>query len=991
MSASSDEGESELEAQRRRMARPPLERGACVARYLIVDELGAGGMGVVYKAFDPELGRPVALKLLTTKSDTNDRRRGRLLREAQALARLSHPNVIAVHDVGTFDDDVFIATEFVEGVTLRSWLAKEVRSRRQILDVFLAAGEGLSAAHRAGLVHRDFKPDNVMVGVDGRVRVLDFGLARAAGGEESSKESAEPAVGRDRHALDRTTQEARRPRRPEKRPAVDAVSQDRLSAPLTRAGSVMGTPRFMAPEQRRGLTVDERADQFSFCLSLYEALCGQFPFAGDSIDELDRNVLDGRVRELPPTARVPRWLVKVLLRGLSVDAAARYPSMDALLSALRADAAVVRRGRLTLLVTLALVGGVVAAWRVAQRRELHACAGAESKLSGIWDAPRRAAIRAAFDGSGKPYAATALSTVERVFDGYARAWVTMHIDACEATNVRRDQSQETLDLRMTCLDDRLMQLKTLSDLYAGGGASAVEHAAQSAASLPGLELCADTAALRAPVAPPRDRQAQARVEALRQTLARANALGLAAQYEEGLRVTRGALAEAAALRYPPVEAEAQRQLGQLLGDRGEYPAAVQALHHAFVAALAGHHEEAAARAAIDLIQAVGERQAHYEDGDRWTEVAEALVGRLQRKDELYGVLYTNRSLLREREGKYDEALADATRALELKQRIFGPDHFSLAISYHQLGNIHESRSEYPQALESYRGAYAIERRTLGPDHPMLAKTLVGMADVYGESGEHERSLAMYQRALVDLRRVQADHPSLPMVYNNMAEELQALDRPSEAMQEYQRAFEIWQKQLGPSFETTVALNNMGQAQLRLEQPTRALRYFQQAQEVCEHVLGPRHGRCGINLGGLGEAYRRLGRPDAALDCFTRALSIIEAAQGANNPQLVPSLLGVGRVQLARHAAGAAVVALERARAIREADAGDGMELAEVRFALAQALVPGDRARALTLAAQAEETWSRAGERQRKAAAEAGKWIARQRGRDAGAARSAPRE
>jgi tetratricopeptide (TPR) repeat protein len=593
-------------------------------------------------------------------------------------------------------------------------------------------------------------------------------------------------------------------------------------------------------------------------------------------------------------------------------------------------------------------------------------------------AARRAEIRAAFQESGKPYATNARETVERIFDDYTRRWVAMHIDACQATNVRHEQSQETLDLRMTCLDDRLLQLQTLSDLYAAGGSGTVEHAAQSAASLPGLERCADSAALRAPVAPPEDRAARAKVETLRHGIARANALGLAAQYDAALREIRGVVGQAAGLHYPPVEAEAQRQLGQLLGERGEFPEAVAALHRAFVAALAGHHEEAAARAAIDLISATGERQAHYDDADRWTAVAEALVGRLQRKDELEGLLFTNRSLLREREGKYDEALADATRALAMKQRSFGPDHYTLAASHHQLGNIHESRSEWAEALDSYRAAYDIERRTLGPDHPMLVKSLVGMADVYGESGEHERALGMYERALVDLRRVQEDHPSLPMVYNNMAEELQALGRGQEAMAQYQRAYDIWQKQLGPSFETTVALNNMGEAQLSLGQSTAALAYFIHADEVCERVLGPRHSRCGINLGGLGEAYRRLGKPEAALDCLVRARTIIEASLGDKNVKLVPSLVGIGRVQLARHAMAAATAALTRALAIREADPGDGVELAEVRFALAQAILSVDRPRALALAAQARDAWGKAGARHAAPLAEATAWLARQR-------------
>jgi serine/threonine protein kinase/tetratricopeptide (TPR) repeat protein len=1085
---------STVDAGRVRVKRPPLERGACVDRYLIVDKLGQGGMGVVYKAFDPELGRPIALKLLNTRSDASDVLRGRLLREAQALARLSHPNVIAVHDVGTVDDDVFIAMEFVDGPSLRRWLASATRSQQEILEVFLAAGEGLRAAHRAGLVHRDFKPDNVIIGLDGRVRVLDFGLARTATGDEDAA-AQQPAAGAtandvpaseahptadERQGAARPAVDAAHANAPEvanatgpgtadvnavdaanlnaaeaarspavdaananaaeaarspavdaanvnaaeaaRSPAVDAANADADNAPgvavprrsphswptvhtpaallpslgssttgapsltgsgavdrlrtnLTRAGSIMGTPRFMAPEQRQGAAVDERADQFSFCLSLYEALAGQFPYAGDSIDELDRNVLAGQIRELPPSSRVPRWLHKVLLRGLSTAPEQRYPSMDALLAALRADPSLTRRNRWLALAGVAVALLAVVGWRAAQKREIHACAGAEAKLAGIWDGPRRRAIRAAFLDSGKSYAPTVLATVERVFDNYTRAWVAMHIDACEATNVRREQSAEMLDLRMSCLEDRRMQLKTLSDLYVTADANLIERAAQSAESIPGLDPCADAAALRAPMTPPRDKQTQARVESLRGALAKASALGLAARYDDGIGVTRAVLADATTLHYPPLQAEAQLRLGRLLGEHGDYPEAASALHRGFVAALEGHHDEAAAEAAADLIQAVGERQAHYDDGDRWTAVAEALIGRLQRKEQLLGVLYNNRSLLRERESKYDDALRDATLALELEQRTLGPDRFNLAVTYHQLGNVHEARAEYPEALQSYQRAYAIERAALGPDHPNLAKTLVGMADVYGESGQHERALAMYDRALVDFRRIQADHPSLPMVYNNMGEELRALGRTDEALKQYERAFEIWQRTLGPSYETAVALNNVGQAELDLGRLPDALRDFIHAQEVCEKALGARHSQCGMNLAGLGETYRQLGKSDTALDDFQRALAILEAAHGTKSPKLVPALLGTGRLFVGRHAWAAATPPLERALIIRQTEPDDGVELALVRFALAEALWPSDRPRALALAVQARDAFVQGGTRLRSSLTEATAWLA----------------
>ncbi|HEX4460703.1 MAG TPA: tetratricopeptide repeat protein [Polyangia bacterium] len=1042
---------STVDASRVRIPRAPLLRGAVVDRYLIVDKLGQGGMGVVYKAFDPELGRPIALKLLNTHSDIDDILRGRLLREAQALARVSHPNVIAVHDVGTFDNDVFIAMEFVDGPSLRRWLTSEARSQAEILAVFLAAGEGLSAAHRAGLVHRDFKPDNVIIGRDGRVRVLDFGLARTAIGEEEAAQSAAAAAAaaaaetgddkaraarRDdevtadekppahdtaadaapakaatdapaKAATDETAKAATAapaqaggeanapaatmPRSVHSRPTVHASALpplddpslssavDRLRTNLTRAGSIMGTPRFMAPEQRQGNAVDERADQFSFCLSLYEALAGQYPFAGDSIDEIDRNVLAGSMRELPPTSRMPRWLQKVLLRGLSTAPDRRYPSMDALIAALRADPSLTRRNRWLALLGAAVALVAVIGWRGAQKREIHACAGAEAKLADIWDAPRRAAIRKTFLDSGATYAPAVFATVDHVFDAYAHAWVAMHIDACEATNVRREQSEELLDLRMSCLEDRRMQLKTLSDLYVAADEKIIERAAQSAESIPGLAACADAAALRAPMQPPRDKPTQARVVALRGQLAQANALYLVARYEQGITVAKDVLADPTTQHYPPLQAEAELRLGRLLGEHGDFPESASALHRAFVAALQGHHDEAAAEAAINLIQAVGERQAHYEDGDRWSAVAEALIGRVQRQDALLGHYYTNRSLLRERESKFDDSLRDATAALEHDTRVEGPaDQLNLAPDYHQLGNIHEARGEYPAALEAYQHAYSVERAALGPDHPNLAKTLVGMADVYGESGEHERALAMYDRALVEFRRLQPDNPSLPMVYNNMGEELRALGRTEQALAQYRRALEIWQVKLGPSYETVVALGNIAQGEVDLGRDADALRDFLRGQEVCDQALGPKHAACGANLAGMGKAYRLLGKLDLARDDFARALAILEAAHGAKSAKLVPALLGLGRVDVARHNGAAAIAPLERALVLREAEPDDGSELAEVRLALAEALPATARPRAVTLATQARDAFAKGGPRVAPLLTEATAWLAAHR-------------
>ena len=302
---------------------PPVVRpaGELIGRFLVVDVLGEGGMGVVYKAYDPELGRLVAIKRLRSQ-DPRLAEPARLVREAQAVAQLQHPNVVAVYDVGEVGTDVFIAMEYVDGWRLREWLSAGKRSAREILDVFAQAAEGLAAAHDAGLVHRDFKPQNVLVGYDGRVRVVDFGLARPIAGEPEFREAGagSPAVVPD-----------------------NALELDRA---LTPAGVALGTPRYMAPEQHMGRALDGRTDQFSFCVALYEAVVGSPPFPARNLAELTDKVTRGVCRPIPRDADVPKWLRKLLMRGLSLDPDLRYPSMQDVLAELRQDHAAARRAAL---------------------------------------------------------------------------------------------------------------------------------------------------------------------------------------------------------------------------------------------------------------------------------------------------------------------------------------------------------------------------------------------------------------------------------------------------------------------------------------------------------------------------------------------------------------------------------------------------------------------------------------------------------------------
>ncbi len=290
-----------------RPASAGLEPGpaSAIGRFEIVRKLGEGGMGAVYLATDPSLGRRVAIKVLHRDGggDTEAARR-RLLREAQGTAQLSHEHVVVVHEVGTHDEQVYLAMEYVAGTTLKGWQAG--RGWREILAMYRRAGQGLQAAHDAGLVHRDFKPDNVLVGDDGRVRVTDFGLV-AAIDEAALNLSHETAVLRS--DLD-------------------------LAVSMTRTGTVMGTPRYMAPEQHLGEPVDARADQFAFCVALYEAWYRQPPFAGQRYDVMVSHVLASELVRPPSTSDVPTALRDAVLRGLSRQREDRYPSMRDLLAAL---------------------------------------------------------------------------------------------------------------------------------------------------------------------------------------------------------------------------------------------------------------------------------------------------------------------------------------------------------------------------------------------------------------------------------------------------------------------------------------------------------------------------------------------------------------------------------------------------------------------------------------------------------------------------------
>lgn len=308
-----------------------------VGRYSVLRRLGRGGMSTVYRAYDPELDRQIALKLMTTWDEADTEGPARLVREARAMAKITHPNVAAVYDVGLVEDGVFIAMELIDGPTLETWTRAMARPWTEILRMFLLAGRGLAAAHDAGLVHRDFKPDNVMVGLDERPRVLDFGLARPAASDDDDELLLpdEPSISMSGSLPAPWMDAASSGLRATLGPHSASVSGSfDLQVAVTRTGIVTGTPAYMAPEQHLGDPGGPASDQFAFCVSLWEALFRQRPFAGENFFEIADAIVEGRLVQPPGSARVPGWITRLLERGLANEPERRHPSMRSLLASL---------------------------------------------------------------------------------------------------------------------------------------------------------------------------------------------------------------------------------------------------------------------------------------------------------------------------------------------------------------------------------------------------------------------------------------------------------------------------------------------------------------------------------------------------------------------------------------------------------------------------------------------------------------------------------
>jgi tetratricopeptide (TPR) repeat protein len=905
-------------------AQPPpppeaLPRGTSVGRYLVLERLGAGGMGEVYAAFDPQLNRKVALKLLLPGGEGLEQgeAHARLVSEARAMARLSHPNVLPVFDLGDHGDRVFMALELVEGRTLRQWLKEKPRRWHEVVDVLTLAGRGLAAAHAVGLVHRDFKPDNVLVGKDGRVLVYDFGLACEQG-------TASPGAPTPVDLADILRAQPLSPEFPHS--LSGPRSREPRETPVTRAGHIMGTPGYMAPEQYRQEAVTARADQFSFCATLYYALYREHAFEGSGAAALARATLEGRVRPPSRDARVPGWVRQIVLKGLSHRPQDRYVSLEVLLEALHDDPRVRRWRRVFVTVAagflLATIAGAVGEWH--QRQGL--CEGREAKLAGVWDAGRQQLVEKAFLATGQPYAADAFARVRAALGGHARDWVDQSRQACEATRLRGVASEELLTARTACLERRRLELKALTDVLSEADATVVERSVEAVRGLSELGPCnhVDPASQ---VPPPTDASLARRVEDLRASLARARALRISGQYAAGLAVSAPVATEARTLGYRPLLAEALLELGQQrlgLGDA----AAERHLKEAVWTAEEVRLDEVRAEAMVALTQLVAYDAARVSDGHDWYHQARALLVRTRRQGRLLADLESAHGLVYSSQGDAASAEASQRNALVVLEQADGiaresaGDGHEAAVVLRRLGNTLSAQGRHAEALLVYENAHAAFVKALGSEHPRVGSTLVNSGTTLSALGRHAEALEPLRQGVGILERtLPTRHPF-----------------------------------------RSVALDALGAALGREGRTEEAERVLHRAVEAAEQARGPEHPDVAQPCGTLGLVLVEAGRASEAVAVLERAVRVREQALGPKHPELAVPLTGLGEALLKLGRPSDALVPLERALALHESRAAPPVELAETRFALARALWESrkDTARARQLAQVAGTTLEQPG-------------------------------
>jgi len=1002
---------------------------AKVGRYVVEGSLGEGGMGVVLAARDPALARPVALKLIKpTRAGSEGKLR--LLREAQAMAKLSHANVVAVFDVGTHHDDVFVAMERINGSNLREWLDAKPRTWEQLWPVFRDAARGLEAAHKAGIIHRDFKPANVLVDEDGRAQVTDFGLARGVDDAEAGDHS-------------------------------DALTESAgsLSSTVTRTGAIMGTPRYMSPEQHAGRRVDTKTDQFSFCVALYQALYGEPPFAGATSMELAAEVAAGNVREAPKDSRVSAHLRGVLLRGLSVAPAKRFESMGELIDALEPGSGthvwrwlagvtivVAASAAITVLVPRAGSGD--------SQKSNSLCKDTGAKMQALWSDSRKAQIRTSFVNAkltSKKFDATA-----RVLDDYAKAWTNSRADACEATNVRGDQSPRLMDKRMSCLDQRLAGMSKLLQLMASKDAKLVARAAGVAKRLSPIKHCNDIAqmSLEGAEIPP---HLQARATELLGEIQQQRVLAIAGRLKEALQAQEKSYARATKLGIGPVRANLRFRIGETYLFMGKIPESEANLRSAIKLAEEVKDDRTRAHAMMRLAHIVGRMKRRFSEGLNLLELAEAATKRSKSKDGLARI-YATRGFILDSKGdtagaikahrlavkhtelvdgkthgrvgtrlnslsqvladadKLKEALETSLRAREISIAAYGPNHIRVAVGASYLADIYARLRRYKEAVAAYEQTIRITTALQGPNNKWADLAETNLGGVYADMNQHDKALVHYRRSRAICTAMRGkDSVHCAMVIHNIGTSLDVLGKVENARKMLELALTIRRKALKPT-HPEVGLSHLALADLhrRNKKLAKALEHFQKGLAIYKKSSGAEHSMIARINHSIAKVHLAAGRPARAIPALTAALAIarkrkvyremiltelgdvyrevkkdcakavpyyqeatrLYEAQKLTNAVTSDPIFSVARCAMTAGRHSEAVLLL-RTVVARRLPSNNAASIAAARFSLAEALWPNkaSRAEALTVAKQARTGMASAGKRYTKPLGQIDRWLA----------------
>ncbi|MEX1366936.1 MAG: serine/threonine-protein kinase [Nannocystaceae bacterium] len=868
-----------------------------VGRYVVERRIGRGGMGEVFVGRDEGLERRVALKMIKGPSD--DRRRARFLREGRALAKLSHPNTVQVYEVGEHEDQLFIAMELVRGQTLAAW-AQPDRSVDAITRAYLDAARGLAAAHAAGIVHRDFKPDNAMMGDDGRVRVLDFGLARRLDHDEGRTDPLPPTPGD-------------------------------TSGTLTSAGAWLGTPAYMAPEQHRGLPATVASDQFSLCVSLYEALQGSRPFEGADCRALLDAIERGALR--PLRRSVPRRVRSVLRRGLAAAPEERFPTMDALIEALRPRVRPLRIAGFALAV--GIVGGV------GLRATPTPCAAfeaeAEGTIPGLWDDDARAEIRRSLHALGQPHVDAAWEVAEARLGAWTAQLGRARRDACQSHQEREEDSAVLYDLRMACLQGHHDRLQVLLDELRGDPSPQWERIEQLGGALPSARECADARSLhrRAAVRP-----GGPQVERIDGALSRAHAQLALGRYGDALATVETVTPMADQLGSRPVQSDVAALRGRLEVLRGEHQLGLARLQRAAHDAQRDARDQTAARRWATLANLSATVVSDSTRGRRWLEDAEVSYERADMLEEPSVVdrLDEIRALFDRLDGRGELAEHTLRRRLDRWRTATDPaallEREGVLVD---LASVLLDRGEDETATALLDEALAIDRSIRGDHHPRTAQVQHNLGLAALERGELAPAAGYLEQALATWSTPSEDRPADVARVHRALAAIRLAEHDLEAARTHATtARTLLARALPPDhLDLAEAYNAEGVVCFAAGDLEGSIRAYRAAVSIYEGVHGAEHVAVAMPLSNLGESLVGLGRFSEAEPLFDRALVLLTTQRGDDAADLAYPLKGRGLARLGRGRIEPAQADLRRAWAVT--DGLDPDEQAEIALGLSMAL------------------------------------------------------